>query len=33
MSDSQHRLSMKMSELHAALEKIEKLEDRISEYL
>lgn len=33
LSDTQHRLSVKMNELHAAREQIEKLEDRIGEYL
>lgn len=32
LSDTQHRLSVKSSELHAAHEQIEKLEDRIGEY-
>uniref|UniRef100_A0A671TVM2 Centrosomal protein 135 n=1 Tax=Sparus aurata TaxID=8175 RepID=A0A671TVM2_SPAAU len=31
LSDTQHRLSVKMSELHAAHEQIEKLEERIGE--
>lgn len=33
LSDTQHRLSVKMSELHAAHGQIEKLEERIGEYL
>lgn len=33
LSDTQHMLSVKMNELHAAREQIEKLEDRIGEYL
>lgn len=33
LSDTQHRLSVKSNELHAAHEQIEKLEDRIGEYL
>lgn len=32
LSDTQHRLSVKSNELHAAHEQIEKLEDRIGEY-
>lgn len=33
LSDTQHRLSVKMNELRAAHEQIEKLEERIGEYL
>lgn len=33
LSDTQHRLSVKMNELHAARAQIEKLEARIGEYL
>lgn len=33
LSDTQHRLSVKMNELHAAHGQIEKLEDRIGEYM
>uniref|UniRef100_A0A3Q1FNH4 Centrosomal protein 135 n=1 Tax=Acanthochromis polyacanthus TaxID=80966 RepID=A0A3Q1FNH4_9TELE len=33
LSDTQHRLSVKMNELHAAHEQIEKLEQRMGEYL
>lgn len=33
LSDTQHRLSVKSNELHAAHEQIEKLEDRIGEFL
>uniref|UniRef100_A0A673AY29 Centrosomal protein 135 n=1 Tax=Sphaeramia orbicularis TaxID=375764 RepID=A0A673AY29_9TELE len=33
LSDTQHRLSVKMNELHAAHEQIDKLEQRMGEYL
>lgn len=33
LSDTQHRLSVKMNELRAAHEQIEKLEEKIGEYL
>ena len=33
LSDTQHRLSVKMNELHAAHQQIEKLEETIGEYL
>lgn len=33
LSDTQHRLSVKMNELCAAHEQIEKLEERIGEHL
>lgn len=33
LSDTQHRLSVKMNELHASHVQIEKLEERIGEYV
>lgn len=33
LSDTQHRLSVKMNELHAAHEQIDKLEERIGDCL
>lgn len=33
LSDTQHRLSVKVNELHAAHEQIEKLEETIGKYL